>query len=401
MTSGLPPDDPSPAEIRAEQRQREREASAAAESKRGFRSPRTARAPRPPRAPPTTHRGRRVLAAAVAVALVAALWFLNALFQPFGGDGHGTVAVTIPKGDGVGKIGDLLASRGVIAHGFLFEIRTTLSGHRGDVKPGTYSLKRDMSYGAAIDALTKGPSSNIVTITIPEGKSRPEITRLIAPDGLRGSYLKASTRSRALDPRRLGGRRARDLEGFLFPATYQLRRGTAVSRLVAKQLAAFKTTIEQVNLRAARHVNLTTYDVVTIASLIEREAQVPSERRLIASVIYNRLRAGIPLGIDATTRFATGNVTKPLTDAQLRTPSPYNTRTHRGLPPGPIGNPGLASLRAAARPARTKLLYYVVKPGTCGRHAFSSTFAQFQRDSARYNAARAARGGRSPARCGG
>ncbi|MEA2404032.1 MAG: hypothetical protein QOE08_679 [Thermoleophilaceae bacterium] len=401
MTGGLPPDDRSPAEIRFEQRQREREAKAGAKASKRPKAPKVPRVPQTPRARGESRVGRRIFAAAVVTAVVAILWFLNSLFQPFAGDGHGNVAVTIPKGTGVGKIGDLLSARGVIAHGFFFEVRATLAGKRGDLKPGSYTLKRDMSYGAVIDALSKGPASNLVTITIPEGKSRPEIQRLIAPDGLSGSYLKASRSSRLLDPRKLGGRHARDLEGFLFPATYQLRRGSAVSRLVAKQVAAFKSTLRQVSLRAARHVNLTTYDVVTIASLIEREAQLPRERRLIASVIYNRLRAGIPLGIDATTRFATGNWTKPLTGAQLRTSSPYNTRTNRGLPPGPIGNPGLASLRAAAGPARTKLLYYVVKPGTCGEHAFSSTFQQFQRDSARYDAARAARGGRSPARCGG
>jgi uncharacterized YceG family protein len=146
-------------------------------------------------------------------------------------------------------------------------------------------------------------------------------------------------------------------------------------------------------------VNLNTYDVVTIASLVEREAEVPSERPLIASVIYNRLHARIPLGIDATIRFATGNWTSPLTNAQLHTSSGYNTRVQVGLPPGPIGNPGLASLKAAAHPAHTRFLYYVVKPGGCGRHAFSTTFQQFQRDAARYNAARKANGGRSPARC--
>jgi UPF0755 protein len=258
-----------------------------------------------------------------------------------------------------------------------------------------------MSYGAAIDALTKGPSSNVVRITIPEGKARSEIAALVAPDGLRGSYLRASTRSRLLHPSRLGGRHARNLEGFLFPATYQLRRGSPAASLVGKQLTAFKRTFAGVSLRAARHVNLTPYDVVTIASLVEREAQLPRERALIASVIYNRLHAHIPLGIDAAIRFATGNWTKPLTGAQLRSPSPYNTRLHPGLPPGPIGNPGLASLRAAAHPAHTKLLYYVVKPGACGEHAFSTTFRQFQRDSARYNTARARSGGRSPTRCKG
>ena len=118
-------------------------------------------------------------------------------------------------------------------------------------------------------------------------------------------------------------------------------------------------------------------------------------------MIYNRLHQNMPLGIDATIRFATGNWTSPLTNAQLHTSSAYNTRTHQGLPPGPIGNPGLASLQAAAHPAHTRFAYYVVKPGGCGEHAFSSTFQQFQRDSARYNAARAASGGRSPTHCSG
>src|SRR5204862_1966360 len=141
-------------------------------------------------------------------------------------------------------------------------------------------LKRDMSYGAAIDALANGPGSNLVNVTIPEGRSRREVARLVAPLGLRGSYLAASTRSPLLDPRRYGAPHARDLEGFLFPSTYQLRHGAPVRTLVAKQLNAFRAQLRKVDLRAARHVNLTPYDVVTIASLIEREVQVPSERPL-------------------------------------------------------------------------------------------------------------------------
>jgi UPF0755 protein len=357
-----------------------------------------ARPPRPPRAA-GVHRRRRLLLAAGAAAALVLLWFLVALFQPLEGDGGGRVVVTIPKGSGVGEIADLLDRRGVVSSGFFFELRATLSGSRGDLKPGSYALRRDMSYGAAIDALTKGPASNLVNVTIPEGRSRREIARSIASLGLRGSYLEASVRSPRLSPRKLGAHGAHDLEGFLFPSTYQLRRGAPVRTLVAKQLTAFRTQIAKVDMRAARHVNLTTYDVVTIASLVEREAQVARERPLIASVIYNRLHQRIPLGIDATIRFATGNWTRPLSKSELRSPSAYNTRTHPGLPPGPIGNPGLASLEAAAHPAHGGYLYYVVKPGTCGRHAFSTTFAQFQRDSERYNAARAASGGRSPTRC--
>ena len=120
-----------------------------------------------------------------------------------------------------------------------------------------------------------------------------------------------------------------------------------------------------------------------------RRPAVTGDRPLIAAVIYNRLKQGIPLGIDATIRFATGNWSRPLRVSELQINSGYNTRTHQGLPPGPIGNPGLASLKAAAHPARVKYLFYVVKPCGNGAHAFSSTDAQFQRDVAKYNTARA------------
>jgi len=346
-------------------------------------------------------RRRRLLRLVVLAVALGLAWLLIALFEPFKGSGHGAVAITIPPRSGVTRIADVLASRGVVGSGFLFEVRVTLAGHRGDLKPGAYTLKRDMSYGAAIDALVEGPRRNVVSVTIPEGRSRREIQRLIAPDGLSGSYLAATVRSPSLDPGRYGGSRARDLEGFLFPSTYQLRRGAPVGLLVARQLTAFKRAFRSVDLRSARRVNLTAFDVLTIASLVEREAEVPRERALIASVIYNRLHFHMPLGIDASIRFATGNWTQPLTQAQLHVRSPYNTRTNLGLPPGPIGNPGLASMRAAAHPKRTRFLYYVVKPGTCGEHAFSTNNGQFQRDVARYNAARAARGGRSPTRCPG
>jgi uncharacterized YceG family protein len=299
----------------------------------------------------------------------------------------------------VGEIADLLAERGVVSSGFLFELRATLAGERGDLKPGSYRLKRDMSYGAAIDALTRGPGSNLLNVTIPEGRARREVARQVDRLGLTGDYLKASERSPVLDPRRYGARRADGLEGFLFPSTYELRRGAKAETLVTKQLNAFRVQFGKVSMRAARRVNLTPYDVVTIASLVEREVQVPSERPLVASVIYNRLHDHIPLAIDATVRYATGNWTSPLTQSQLHTRSPYNTRVHAGLPPGPIGSPGLASLRAAAHPAHTSFLYYVVKPGTCGRHAFSSSYAKFLADSRRYDAARAAAGGKSPTKC--
>jgi uncharacterized YceG family protein len=149
----------------------------------------------------------------------------------------------------------------------------------------------------------------------------------------------------------------------------------------------------------AKKKNLSRFDVVTIASMVEREASLDRERPLIAAVIYNRLKQGMPLGIDATIRFATRNWTRPLRVSELNIKSGYNTRTHQGLPPGPIGSPGLASLKAAAHPARVKYLFYVVKPCGDGAHAFSSTDAQFQKDVAKYNSARAKKGGKSPSKC--
>ncbi len=365
----------------------------------------------PPSAPPDPPRPRRRTAALVAarrhpgwivaaLAAIVVIWFLFVLMQPFGGDGSGRVAVTVPKGASVAEVGDLLDRKGVVSSSILFQLRVTLAGKRADLYPGRYVLAHGMSYGAAIDALSTVRAKKTTTLTIPEGDSRPQGARIAREVGLEGSYLKASVRSKYLSPARYGGRGARNLEGFLFPDTFELKAGAPAADLVQLQLQDFKQRIRHVDMRYARSKNLTTYDVLTIASMVEREAQLDSERPLIAAVIYNRLHEGIPLGIDATIRFATGNYSEPLTESQLAVDSPYNTRLNAGLPPGPIDSPGLASIEAAAHPAKVDYLYYVVKPGTCGKHAFSSSYAQFQADVARYNRARDAAGGRSPESCG-
>lgn len=239
-----------------------------------------------------------------------------------------------------------------------------------------------------------------ITLTVPEGYDRSQIAELAKQEGLRGDFVAASVRSRYLNPAKYGGADAQSLEGFLFPDTFELLKSAPVTDLVQLQLDDFKGRIGGVDMGYAKSKNLTVYDVLTIASMVEREAQLDSERKLIAAVIYNRLRQGIPLGIDATIRFAVGNYEEPLTASELETDSPYNTRLNAGLPPGPIGNPGLASIEAAAHPAQVDYLYYVVKPGTCGEHSFSSTDAEFQADVAAYNAARDAAGGQSPDTCG-
>jgi len=227
------------------------------------------------------------------------------------------------------------------------------------------------------------PELRTITLTIPEGYNRGQTAELAREAGLKGSYLKAS----------------RGHEGFLFPDTFELERGAPASDLVGLQIEDFKRRISGVKMAYARSKNLTTRDVVTIASMIEREAGLASQRKLVAAVIYNRLHEGIPLGIDATVRFATGNYERPLTESELAVDSPYNTRVNAGLPPGPIDSPGLASIEAAAHPAKVGYLYYVTEPGTCGKLSFSKTAAEFEADVARYNEARAAAGGNSPDTC--
>lgn len=351
------------------------------------------------RRPSSRRRSTALIAVGGGLLALFAAWFAISLFQPLKGEGGERVTVTIPRGATVAQIADLLEERGVISSAFFFRTRATLAGRGGDFKAGKdIPMRRDMSYGAAMDALAEPPPPDTLTVTIPEGLSRREAKRVV-PDSLRGDYMAASRRSSVLDPTDYGAPRGAGLEGFLFPATYELKPGRPVRQLVNRQLEAFESEFDKVDMRYARRKNLTAYDVVIIASMVEREVSVARERRLVASVIYNRLSQGIPLGIDATIRYATGNWSEPLKQSELALDTPYNTRLHQGLPPGPIGSPGLASLRAAARPAETDYIYYVVKPCGRGEHAFSETDAEFQRDVARYNAERERQGGRSPTEC--
>jgi UPF0755 protein len=349
-----------------------------------------ARAPRP--------RGRRLFAlAAVGVVLVGLAWFLISLFQPFNGDGEGEVRVTIPQGASLGEIADLLESKGVVSSSSFFQLRARLAGRSGNLKPGNYTLARDMSFMGALDRLEEGLPPDVVQIGIPEGLSRAEVAPRVRR--LAGNYLKATRHNRNLDPREYKAKGAKSLEGFLFPATYELKKGQPVRRLVDQQLTAFKRNFETVDMRYARSKNLTPYDVLIIASLVEREVQVPKERPIVASVIYNRLKTGLRLDIDATVRFVVGKWSGALRVSELQNPSPYNTRVHTGLPPGPIGSPGLSSIKAAAHPAKTNYLFYVAAVCGNGTHKFASTDAQFQRYVDAYNRARDERGGKSPTEC--
>ncbi len=334
------------------------------------------------------------------------LWFVYALFQPFHSGSGDEVQVKIPKGASVSEVGDILLEKGVIqdpilpvSGSTLFQMRVTLAGKRSELYAGSFALNEDMSYGDAIDALSVPPQKRTVTVTIPEGYARSQTAQLVEEVGIPGSYTKKTVKSKFLDPADYGGKNAESLEGFLFPNTYEMKPKAPVADLVELQLKDFKKQIKKVDMKYAKSKNLTIFDVLIIASMIEDEAGVASQRKLVASVIYNRLKEGMPLGIDAVTRFHTGNYTEPLTESELNEDSPYNTRENVGLPPGPINSPGLEAIQAAAHPAKTNYVFYVTAPNTCGKLAFSANEGEWQKDVERYENAREAAGGQNPDSC--
>jgi UPF0755 protein len=319
------------------------------------------------------------LLALIALLLAAAIiYFAIEVFQPFGSPPHGRVTVHIPRDTSASAVGKILERRGVIGSSFFFEIRTALDSDRSKLHAGTYHLRKGMSFSSVLSTLTKAPKAPPTSrLTITEGHTRQYVAALLKKEHVKGSYLAATRRSKLLDPRTYGAPKSvSSLEGFLFPDTFALRKPVKLSALVAAQLKDFKKRFAEVDLSYARSHKLTPYDVVTIASLIEGEAASEHDRTLVASVIYNRLRDHMMLQLDSTTRYATGNFTKPLLESQLNSSSPYNTRTHFGLPPGPINSPGLAALRAAAHPAKSRFLYFFTKPCT-DQAVFATSFAQF------------------------
>lgn len=243
----------------------------------------------------------------------------------------------------------------------------------------------------------------VVKVLIAEGKTRQQIAQIATTDGLKGSYRAASRHSPILNPAVYGAPHGTpDLEGFLFPATYDMNPGALVYRLVEEQLVAFRENFGATEIARARALHVTPYQLLIVASMVEREAQIPGDRPKIAAVIYNRLAQGVPLGIDASLYYAVelasgiATYTHELTEAQLHIDSPYNTRTHVGLPPTPISNPGAASIHAAAYPARVSYLYYVAGADGCGEQVFSNTLAEFEANAAAYKAAVARNRGRPP-----
>jgi UPF0755 protein len=294
------------------------------------------------------------------------------------------VSVDIPDGASGAQIVDELHAKGVVRCGTVSEWLLRRSGVAERIRAGTYELTTNMRPNEAFLAITKPPPPvPTVDVTIPEGYRLTQIAQRLQADLdiPIDRFLAAAGGDWSLPPYLPRGK---PLEGFLFPNTYEFaEQGTSPDDVIRRLLDEFRT--EAAGLpwsRAEDSTGLSTYELVIVASMIEKEAGIDRDRPLIAAVIYNRLRRGMTLGIDATVAYVDPDPSNGLTASDFKIDSPYNTRTRVGLPPTPIASPGLASLEAALDPAPVDYLYYVLC-GQDGHHQFSATYDRFLRDKAR------------------
>jgi UPF0755 protein len=251
------------------------------------------------------------------------------------------------------------------------------SGKASDIRAGSFELSTNMTPDEVFDELTKPiKAAKTVRLTIPEGYRLTQIAARVQDVlGIPARKLldAADAGDHSLPPYLPA--EAPSLEGFLFPNTYEfLKKGTTADDVITKLLDDFGTEAEALPWDHADDLGVTPYEVVTIASMIEKEAKLDEERPIIAGVIYNRLELNMPLGIDATLLYDDPTPDGQLSSSDLEAETPYNTRIHQGLPPTPIASPGLKSLEAALNPADTKYLYYVLC-GADGHHEFATTLA--------------------------
>ncbi|MGE5326666.1 MAG: endolytic transglycosylase MltG [Deltaproteobacteria bacterium] len=322
-----------------------------------------------------------------ALALVTAFGVLVAeLYRPYA-DFSGTLVVEIPPGTSAMDVAKILVERGVLKHRAPFLFRYAVGRPRSSLKAGEYSFDRPLRPVDVYRKLVEG-EVRLFTVVIPEGSDRFDMARIfherlgIDPD----EFLRATRATEVihdLDPQ------APTLEGYLFPDTYRFARNATAARVVEVMLARERQVLKDKFRVELSEPGQNLHDVVTLASLVEKETPDASERPLIAGVFARRLKIGLPLACDPTVIYSArldhrmlDYPLPPIYESDLQFKSPYNTYLHAGLPPGPIASPGETSLRAAFHPAQGDALYFV--SNTHGGHIFSKTLAEHLRNVARY-----------------
>ncbi|MBE0428330.1 MAG: endolytic transglycosylase MltG [Thermoleophilia bacterium] len=354
-----------------------REDSLFVEEEQSPSDPRTGRHS-PPRSyyPRRRRRSARPILVIILLAAFTAVIVLAANGREDSREGEATIR--IEPGAATAEIARLLKDADVISSEKKFMKEAEAAGVAGQLKPGTYRFQRGEPIEDILMRLAAGLQTPEGVMTIPEGYSLDEIAaELAAKTGItEDEYRRAAVPAgRALPFAPPPG--VTTLEGYIFPSTYDLEPEVTADAMVDRQLETFRERTAGLPWEKAESLGMTRYEILTVASMVERETRVPEERSLVAAVIYNRLARGMRLDIDATVQYALGHWKEELTWDDLMTDSQYNTRLYPGLPPGPICSPGAASIQAALEPAEVDYLFYVAIGDEEGRHFFTSSYEEF------------------------
>src|SRR6478672_2493115 len=295
------------------------------------------------------------------------------LMAACGGEPHGTPArVIIPRGASFSQATDSLAKARLVGWPKMFRLYGRVIGGDRNIKPGTYLLKPGTPWSDIVSALNGGHGL-VNTITIPEGYTVSQITPLLAKTlHVPADSVEAAMRDTAMLARL--DLPNKTLEGYVFPDTYAFPVGTTARQAVREMVYSFERRWRPEWDSSAVDLKINRNDLVTMASIVEKEARLPEERPVIAAVYYNRLRKGMLLQADPTVQYALGHHVGRVLYKDLAVESPYNTYVHKGLPPGPVASPGVASLTAAANPASVPYLYFVASKD--GHHEFRTTLEE-------------------------
>ena len=296
------------------------------------------------------------------------------------------VAVTIPEGASTAEVASILKAGGLLKNTLVFKLESKLRGNDGSYQSGTHILQEGMDNETMMRILKQKVEREQLRLTIPEGFTAENIAARVEELGICTAeefMAAANSRDYSYDFVASLPERPVLLEGYLFPETYFVYADASAHDIVDRLLGQFVTVMSQYESELAASSS-SMDEIVTMASLVQSEIQLDSERATCASVIYNRLNAGMRLQLDATVLYAQGVVKEDVTYADLEIDSPYNTYRNDGLPLGPISNPGQASLEAALRPENTEYLYYVLTKRGESEHTFTKTYEEFEKAKAAY-----------------
>ena len=324
-----------------------------------------------------------ILSLSVVLTGVAAWSVYRRVIEPYKGYQAAELFVDLPEGSTASEIGRRLVDAGVVRDTLTFEVALRLSGQARRLQAGEYRFDRPMAPSAVLDTLRRGDVYQH-RITFPEGLAIAEMAAILESSGLgtASSFLNAVKDASLVEAY---DRNVPDLEGYLFPQTYALPRGTSAPTLVRMMVDRFEKAFPPAFRQAAAERGLTVRQAVTLASLVEKETPRDDERPLVAAVYLNRLRQRMPMQCDPTVIYAlrkAGRYNGNLTRENLEFDSPYNTYRYPGLPPGPIAAPGRPSLEAAVMPAAVNYLYFVSRND--GSHVFASTLQEHNRNVQKY-----------------